>query len=465
MGLRIYNSLTKKIEDFKPINPEQITMYLCGPTVYNYVSIGNYRTYTLGDLVHRTLLFDDYKVKYIMNFTDVGHLTGDNSGDADTGGDRLEEAAAREGRTARDIADYYIKDFLIGFEKINLIKPHKFTRATDYIEEQVNLVRALERKGFTYKTSDGIYFDTSKFDQYGALSGLNADTIREGARVEPNPEKLNPSDFALWKFSKPEDKRWQEWESPWGVGFPGWHIECSAMSLKELGETIDLHLGGEDLRMIHHQNEIAQSEAATGKKFVNYWMHGAFLQVDGGRMGRSLGNSYTIQDIVDKGYDPTSLRYLYMTAHYRTPLNFTWESLQNAQNSLKKLYDIVSGYKESESAQPSDRHISNFMAALNEDLNLPEALAVCWDMLKSNLTEPTKLATILKMDKVLGLRLEDAIGYEIPENVHNLAKTRQEYRKAGIWDKADQIRKQIAELGYAVEDLSDGRIKVKRKIS
>lgn len=464
MTLRIYNSLTKKVEDFKPLDPDLITMYVCGPTVYNYISIGNFRTYALSDILARVLAFNAFKTKFIMNFTDVGHLTGDNEGDADTGKDRLEEAASREGRTARDIADYYIKDFLSGYEKLNLTKPTKFTRATDYIEDQINLVRTLERKGFTYKTADGVYFDTSKFADYGALSGLTDENIREGARVEPNPEKHNPSDFALWKLSKPEDRRWQEWESPWGTGFPGWHLECSAMSLKELGESMDLHLGGEDLRMIHHQNEIAQSEAATGKKFVHYWVHGAFLQVDGGRMGKSVGNAYTIQDVIDKGYDPLSLRYLYMTAHYRSPLNFTWESLQNAQNSLKKLYDIVSGYKESESAQSSDRHISNFLAALNEDLNMPEALAVCWDMLKSNLTEPTKLATILKMDKVLGLKLEDAIGYEIPTQVIDLAKTRQEYRKGGIWDKADLARKKINELGYSVEDLPDGKFKVKRKI-
>jgi cysteinyl-tRNA synthetase len=465
MALRVHNSLTKKVEDFRPINPELVTMYVCGPTVYNYISIGNFRTYALSDFLIRTLRFSDYKVKFIMNFTDVGHLTGDNEGDADTGGDRLEEAAAREGRTARDIADYYIKDFLQGYDKLNLWRPDKFTRATDYIEEQINLVRTLERKGFTYRINDGIYFDTSKFENYGELSGLNADNIKEGARVEPNPEKRNPTDFVLWKFSKPEDRRWQEWESPWGTGFPGWHIECSAMSLSELGETIDLHLGGEDLRMIHHQNEIAQSEAATGKRFVKYWMHGAFLQVDGGRMGRSLGNTYTIQDIIDKGYDPLSMRYLYMNAHYRTPLNFTWESIQNAHNSLKKLYDIVSSYKESESAQPSERHISNFLAALNDDLNMPEALAVCWDMLKSNLTEPTKLATVLKLDKVLGLRLEDAIGYEIPQKIYDLARTRSEYRRNGIWDKADIVRRQIAEQGYAVEDLPDGKFKVKRKLN
>ncbi|RJR28055.1 cysteine--tRNA ligase [candidate division WWE3 bacterium] len=464
MAIRIYNSLTRKVEDFKPLNPDVVSIYLCGPTVYDYVSIGNYRTYMLGDFVHRTFLSNNYKVKYIMNFTDVGHMTGDNAGDADVGKDRLEIAAEREGRSAKDLADYYINDFLSGYDSLNIIKPHKFTRATEYIGDQIALVRELEKKGFTYRISDGVYFDTSRFEKYGQLSGLSPDTIKEGARVEPNPEKRNASDFALWKFSPKDEKRWQEWDSPWGVGFPGWHVECSAMAMKELGDTIDLHLGGEDLRMIHHQNEIAQSECASGKEFVKYWMHGAFLQVDGGRMGRSIGNAYTMTDIEEKGYDPLALRYLYMTAHYRSSLNFTWESLQNAQNSLKHLYDILSGYKEAEKAQPSERHLASFMEVLNDDINIPESLAICWEMLKSNLSEPVKLATILQMDKVLGLKLEDSIGYEIPEEVLNLVKTRLEYRKNGIWDKADLVRRQINDLGYVVEDLPNDKFKVRRKI-
>ncbi|OGC77613.1 cysteine--tRNA ligase [candidate division WWE3 bacterium RIFOXYD1_FULL_39_9] len=462
--MRVYNSLTRKVEDFRPSNPEMVTMYLCGPTVYNFISIGNYRTYTFGDFVHRTLLLNDYKVKYVMNYTDVGHMTGDNLGDADIGKDRLEAAAEREGRSARDIADYYINDFLKGYDRLNLLKPYKFTRATEYIPDQIALVRELERKGYAYRIADGIYFDTSKFEKYGQLSGMTAETIMEGARVEPNPEKRNPADFALWKFSPKDEKRWQEWDSPWGVGFPGWHLECSAMSMKELGETIDLHLGGEDLRMIHHQNEIAQSECASGKEFSKYWMHGAFLQVDGGRMGRSIGNQYTLTDLDERGFDPLALRYLFMTAHYRSPLNFTWESLQNAQNSLKHLYDILGGYKDAEKAMPSDRHIANFMDVLNDDINIPEALAVCWEMLKSNLGESVKLATILKMDKVLGLKLDDAIGYEIPQEVLDLVKTRTEYRKNGIWDKADLVRHQINDLGYSVEDLPDGKFKVRRKL-
>ena len=286
----------------------------------------------------------------------------------------------------------------------------------------------------------------------------------EGARVEPNPDKRNPSDFALWKFSKKEEKRWQEWDSPWGVGFPGWHIECSAMSMKELGDTIDIHLGGEDLKMIHHPNEIAQSECATGKKFVNYWMHGAFLQVDGGRMGKSLGNAYTIKDIETRGYEPMALRYFYMTAHYRSGLNFTWDALQASQNSLKKLYDLIGSYKESKESQPNQRFISKFTESLNEDLNLPKALAVLWDMLKSEIPEPEKLMTALKMDEVLGFNLVDYVGFEIPQKIEDLAKTRSEYRKNGIWDKADIVRKQISEMGYVVEDTPNGKYKVKRKL-
>jgi cysteinyl-tRNA synthetase len=462
--IKLYNSLTKDVEIFKPINPELVTIYLCGPTVYDYVHIGNYRTYTLGDILHRTLLFNNYRTKYVMNLTDVGHLTGDNVGDADTGDDRLETSAEKEGKSAREIADYYIDDFYKGVDKLNYLKPDKYTRATDYIDQQIGLIRTLEKNGYTYETSDGVYFDTTKFDEYGALSGIDKDAIREGARVDANPEKMNPTDFALWKFSPKDKKRWQEWDTPWGVGFPGWHLECSAMSMEELGDTIDIHAGGEDLKMIHHTNEIAQSECATRKKFVNYWTHGAFLQVDGGRMGKSLGNAYTLDDIEHKGFEPMALRYFFMTAHYRSTLNFTWEALQGAQNSLKRIYDIVGSYKESMEAQPSQRFLMKFNEHINEDLNMPKAMATMWDMLKSELPEPEKLVTILKMDEVLGFNIVDYIGFEIPQKIIDLASTRAEYRKAGIWDKADIIRKKVAEMGYVVEDLPNNKFKVKRKM-
>jgi cysteinyl-tRNA synthetase len=321
----------------------------------------------------------------------------------------------------------------------------------------------LEDKGYTYRTSDGIYFDTSKFKNYGQLSGLSIENIKEGARVEPNSEKKNPTDFALWKFSPMDAKRQQEWDSPWGRGYPGWHLECSAMSLAELGETIDIHLGGEDLKMIHHQNEIAQSECATGKEFVKYWVHGAFMQVEGGRMGKSLGNAYLVSDLEEKGFDPMVLRYFYMTAHYRSPLNFTWEALQNAQNSLNKLYDLVGGIKPEKDGKVSEKYLERFKDKINDDFNAPEALAVMWEMLKNSISETSKLATIVKMDEVLGLRLDERVGYEIPQKITDMAKTREEYRKNGIWEKADMLRRQIAEAGFVVDDLPDGGYKLKRR--
>lgn len=466
MSLKFYSSLSKKNEEFTPINPDLITLYTCGPTVYDYVTIGNFRTYTLGDLIYRVLKFNGYKVKYVMNLTDVGHLTGDNIGDADTGSDRSELAAEREGRSARDVAGFYIEDFFHNFAKLNLLKPYKFTRATDYIKEQIELVRTLERKGFVYKLPDGVYFDTSKFKKYGQLSGMTAESIKEGARIEPNPLKKNPTDFALWKLSPKDKIRWQEWESPWGKGFPGWHLECSAMVMKELGDTIDIHVGGEDLKMIHHQNEIAQSECATGKEFVNYWVHGAFLLVDEGRMGKSLGNAYTVPDVEVKAFDPISLRYFYMTAHYRSKLNFTWEALQNAQSSLKKIYEIVGSYEEGAMGKIDALFFQRFMDAINDDVNMPNAIAVVWDLLKSNISEQSKIVTMLKIDEVLGFNIENYIGYEVPQNVADLAKIRQEYRKSGIWDKADLIRREIEELGFIVEDRVDLKVgyKIKRKV-
>ncbi|HLB52024.1 cysteine--tRNA ligase [candidate division WWE3 bacterium RIFCSPHIGHO2_12_FULL_38_15] len=464
MPFKLYNSMSKSLEDFEPINPNLVTIYFCGPTVYDFATIGNFKTYTLGDVLVRALKFNGFKVKYIMNLTDVGHLTGDNLGDADLGEDRIELAAEKEGRSARDIANFYIEQFLREYEKLNLIKPLKFIRATDYINPMIELIKVLERKGFTYKINDGIYFDTSKYSKYGELSGLTAESIMEGARVEPNPLKKNPNDFALWKFS-PQDKiRWQEWDSPWGKGFPGWHIECSAMILKELGETIDVHGGGEDLKMIHHQNEIAQSECSSGKQFVKYWVHGAHLQVDGGRMGKSLGNAYTVSDIESKSFDPLSLRYFYLSAHYRSKLNFTWEALQNAQNSVKKLYDIIGSYEEGGEGRIEEPFLFKFVEAINDDLNMPKALAVAWDLLKSDFPESSKIMTLLKFDEVFGFKLENHVGYEIPQKVQDLAKMRNEYRKAGIWDKADQIRKEVEALGFVIEDKPNGQFKIKRKL-
>jgi len=455
MELNLYNSLTRKIEEFIPINPNLVTMYTCGPTVYNYVTIGNYRTYIFADLLYRTLQYKKYDVRYVMNLTDVGHLTGDTLGDADVGEDKLEKAAEKEGKSATEIADFYIKDFLNGFRALNLLKPYKFTRATEYISQQIDLVRALEKNGYTYKTTDGIYFNTSKFKDYGALSGLRPEKIKEGARVTVNEEKKNPTDFALWKFSPENSTRWQEWDSPWGKGFPGWHLECSAMCMTELGETVDIHLGGEDLKMIHHQNEIAQSEAATGRKFVNYWLHGAFLKVDNGKMSKSLGNAYTLDDIKAKGFAPLDLRYFYLSAHYRSSLNFTWDALSASQVALKRLYNTLSGYKKVDGKLSAD-FTFRFEEAILNDLNMPKAVSVMWDLIKSDLPEGDKVQTLIHFDQVFGLDLQDYVGYEVPQDIMDLAKTRKEYRKAGIWDKSDMIRRQIEGRGFIVEDTIQG---------
>jgi cysteinyl-tRNA synthetase len=460
--MRIYNSLSKQIEDFKPIEPDLVKMYSCGPTVYMYPHIGNWRTFIFADMLYRELRLNGYKVDYIMNMTDVGHLFED-SGDPEGGEDKIEKQAVEEGKSAKEIVEFYIKEFLRDYKELNITEPRKFTRASEYIDDQIDLIATLEEKGYTYATSDGVYFDTSKFKKYGELSGLTIENIKEGARIDPNPEKKNSTDFSLWKFSPKDKKRQQEWQSPWGTGFPGWHLECSAMILAELGDTIDIHAGGEDLRMIHHQNEIAQSECATGQKFVNYWTHVAFLMVDAGKMSKSLGNVYTLGDIKNRGYSPLDLRYLFMTAHYRTPLNFTWEALGSAQNSLNKIYDIVGSYEQDPKAEVSDKYLKKFKERLDDDLNTPEALAVMWELLKSTISEASKLNTMLKMDEFLGLKLDEHIGYEIPEQIKDLAKMRREYRKNGIWDKADVIRRQVLELGYVVEDLPSGEFKIKKK--
>lgn len=460
------NSLTRQKEKFVPINPAKVGMYTCGPTVYSFATIGNFRTYTSADILLRVLSYNGFKVDYIMNLTDVGHLTGDNLGDADTGEDRLEKAAKKERKTAWEIATEYTDAFMTDFHKLNLEDPTKFVKATDHIEDQIKLVEILEEKGLTYKTSDGIYFDTTAYEnntgfKYGELSNL--DQIKEGARVEINPEKKNPRDFALWKFSPKDAKRDMEWESPWGIGFPGWHIECSAMSMKYLGNPFDIHTGGEDLKSTHHPNEIAQSQGATGKKFVNFWVHGAFLLVDGGRMGKSLGNAYTITDLEKKGYSALDLRYFYLSGKYNEPLNFTWESLTAAQNALNKLKAQVSGLKSEDNrtvlSEEKEIKIENFrnefVEAVNNDLNTPKALAVLWSMLGSNIPSGDKYDLATSFDEILGLNLESGISNlenKIPDKVKILMDKREQLRKEGNFKEADKIRDEIAKLGYQVTD-------------
>ena len=457
MALKLYNTLTKEIEVFKPLAYDHVGVYTCGPTVYDYVHVGNWRTYTLGDLVVRTLAYNGYKPHYYMNITDVGHLTGDNSGDADTGEDRMEKAKRREGKNAWEIAKFYAEDFKKSYKILNLTEPKAFLPATEHIPEQIDLVQKLIDAGLGYMISDGIYFDTAAYEEkgfeYGELSNL--DQIKAGARVDFNHEKRNIRDFALWKFSPTNEKRDMEWESPWGVGFPGWHIECSAMSMKYLGDQFDLHVGGEDLKSTHHPNEIAQSQGATGKSpFVAYWMHGSFLQIDGGKMGKSLGNAYTLSDIVNKGIDPIALRYFYLMGHYKTSLNFTWEALEAAAKSLRRVQETILSFASSdESGSVNDEYKNRFLEAINDDLNMPAALALLHELLKDkNLNDTTKFKTALDFDKVLGLNLGQESQQDIPAEVMTLVDERNVARTEKNWSRADELRLEIEQMGYKVKD-------------
>ena len=473
MDIYLTNSLTRKKEKFEAISPPNVGMYTCGPTVYDYAHIGNYRTYTTSDILLRTLSHFGYKVNFIMNITDVGHLSGDNLGDADTGEDRLQKAATKEKKTAWDIARFYTKAFIDDFVKLNLTKPELFTKATDYIKEQIDLVRKLEEKGYTYKTSDGIYFDTREYNEksgfkYGELSDM--DKIKEGARIEVNKEKRDPHDFALWKFSPSassgQAKRQMEWESPWGIGFPGWHVECSAMSMKYLGETFDVHVGGEDIKQTHHVNEIAQSQAVSGKIFVKYWIHGAFLTVDGGKMGKSLGNAYTVSDVIEKGFDPLALRYFYLTGHYRSQLNFTWEALKSASTALTKLWDLTASLKNNttrtalseEKRGKVEKFRADFESAIADDLNTPQALAAVWNMAKSNIPSEDKYDLLMSFDEVLGLSLSGVTKktVNIPPEIVELARRREELRKEGKFTEGDLLRDEISAKGYAIKDTKEG---------
>ena len=463
------NSLSGKKEKFEAIKPPCVGIYTCGPTVYDYPTIGNWRTYILSDLIVRILKYNGYQIDYVMNFTDVGHLTGDNSGDADTGEDRLEKAAKRERKTAWDVANYYIKDFKESFAKLNLTPPKIFCRATEHIGEQIVLIKKLEEKGLTYKIDDGIYFDVSRYEklgnQYGELSTL--DKIKAGARVETNPQKKDPRDFALWKFSSKDKKRDMEWDSPWGIGFPGWHLECSAMSMKYLGERFDIHIGGEDLRSTHHPNEIAQSEGATEKKpFVKYWIHGAFLLVDGKRMGKSVGNAYNLHDIEEKKFNSLDLRYFYLTGHYRKQINFTREALNSAKTALLKLRELLKGYKKEdrrttlsqEKLDKTNQFRIQFDKAISDDLNMPQALSTIWEVVKSNIPDYDKYDLVESFDEVLGLNLNKISDteYSVSSEAKELVNQRVKLREMGKFDEADEIRKEIEKLGYRIEDTDKG---------
>lgn len=467
--MQLYNTLSKSLEEFIPISGGNVGMYSCGITAYDYAHIGHGRKYVNDDVLKRTLTFLGYKVTHVQNVTDVGHLVSD----ADEGEDKLEKGAAKFGKTVWEVAEFFTENFYQSMDALNILRPTIICKATEHIAEQIDLVRALIEKGYAYETPEAIYFDVTKFPDYGKLLGQSVSEKKVAVRgeVQTGEHKKHPADFSLWfktvgRFANHS----MHWESPWGDGFPGWHIECSAMSMKYLGEQFDIHTGGEDHIPVHHPNEIAQSEAATGKHpFVKYWMHTSFLVVDGTKMSKSLGNFYTVEDVEKKGFHPLSLRYLYLTTHYRKQLNFTWDALTAAQTSLMKLYEImheVTIEHESERTVLSDEKLAkidqyntSFREAIENDLNMPQALAVLWEVAKSNIPSPDKRDLFLQFDEVLGLGLKTLPQKdEIPSHVTELASKRKELRDAKEFDAADLVRKQIESAGYIVKDTSDGFI-------
>ncbi|MFA5021509.1 MAG: cysteine--tRNA ligase [Patescibacteria group bacterium] len=465
--LFLYNTLARKKEEFKPLKDKVVTFYQCGPTVYWTQHIGNLRAMVMADLIERSLEYLGYKVKFVRNYTDVGHLTSDE----DEGEDKIEKGAKREGLKPFEIAKKYIKIFEQDVKALAVLEPWKKPKATEYISEMQKMVKELLVKGYAYATDLAIYFDVTKAKDYTKLSGQDLEkNITDAGKGEISDiNKKHPADFALWFFKAGvHQNALQTWPSPFesklvakGQGFPGWHIECSAMAKKLLGDTLDLHMGGVEHIPVHHTNEIAQSEAANGVKFVNYWLHNEHLTVDGGKMAKSAGTSYSLQDIKDKGFDPMALRYLFLQAHYRSKQNFTWKSLAAAQISLNGIRDRILDYKKrNEQGKINDEFRDKFTEALKDDFNVPKALAITWDLLKSGLGNNDKLATFLDFNEVLGLKVDLGKNKEIkiPEKVIDLAEKRLQARVAKDWQKSDEIRKEIEAQGYLVEDTKDGYI-------
>lgn len=456
MKLKLFNTLTRKKEVFKPIKKGAVGMYTCGPTVYWYQHIGNMRTYVFSDILRRVLEFNDLKVKHVMNVTDVGHLTSDR----DEGDDKMEKAALKEGKKASEIAKFYFDLFVSDMKKLNIKLPWKWTWATKHIKEQIDLVKQLEKKGYTYETSDGIYFDSLKFKNYGKMAKLDISGLRSGKRVA-RAEKKHKTDFALWKFSGVAGRRQQEWDSPWGLGFPGWHLECSAMSMKYLGKNFDIHTGGEDHVPIHHTNEIAQSESATGKKFVNYWLHGAFLLNRGEKVSKSKGGLYTVSELEEQGYSPLDYRYLILMTHYRKPLQFSLENLDAAKNAVNKLRGKIAEIKKFKvkGRDMSKKYLKDFEDAVNDDLSMPRALDVMWKVINDlSFGWKEKMNLLGVFDRVLALdisKVEDSV--KIPEKVARLMKERGILREKKLWVEADVVRERIREEGFVVEDRSGGQ--------
>ena len=464
LSMKLYNTMDRKVEEFVPIEEGKVGMYCCGPTVYNYAHIGNLRTYIFEDILHRTLEEAGYRVKHVMNITDVGHLTGDG----DDGEDKLGKRSRETGKSVWDIAAFYTDAFFADEKALNIKRPNVVCKATDHIQDMIALIKRLEEKGHTYTAGGNVYFSIDTIDDYGKLAGQKQEDKLSGARIAVDGNKRNPQDFVLWFTNSKFGEQAMMWDSPWGRGYPGWHIECSAMSMKYLGETFDIHCGGIDAIPVHHTNEIAQSEAATGHKWVNYWCHGEFLLNDKGKMSKSSGEFLTLPVLVGHGYNALDYRYFCLGGHYRTQFKFSYEALDHAKSARERLNSMVAELKakakpESTISEKAESYKDSFFAALFNDLRCPEALAVMWKMLKDNsITDGEKLSLLYSMDKVLGLDLdkveakkEEKVG---GEEEWKLVEERKQAKAEKNYQRADEIRKELEERGYIVKDTPQGPI-------
>lgn len=459
LTINLFNSESRKLEFFEPIDPKLVTIYSCGPTVYDYAHIGNLRAYIFVDILKRTLIYNNYKVRNTINLTDFGHLTDD----ADAGEDKMMKGLKREGKPVtlsamRELSDFYIDAFYEDLSELRILPPTTFSRASDYINEQISLIKTLEQKGYTYETSDGVYFDIAKFPKYGRLGKINLNELKAGARVEQNTEKRHPADFAVWK------KGLLGWDSSWGKGFPGWHVECSAMAIATLGKSIDIHTGGVDHIHTHHNAEIAQSEAATGKLFARYWMHSEFITIDNTKISKSIGNTLNLRHLMDKGFSGDDYRYWLLTSHYRSQVNFSFEALKAAKQALFRLKRHIYEDFKNIASQPDPSYVEKFHNAINNDLDTPKAIALLWEAVKDdNLSNPVKCATIKHFDEVLAIglneKLDDALfslgvvsEAELPEEIQQIINDREAARIARNWDESDRLRGMLNLKGYSIED-------------
>ena len=453
MDIYFYNTLTKQKDLFKPIEEGKVKIYSCGPTVYKDATIGNMRTNLLNDTLRRVLKYNGYELKHVMNITDVGHLVSDG----DEGEDKMLKSAREEHKTPLEIAEHYTKLFFRDLERLNIETPEVVCKATDHIKEMLEMVQKIMKNGYAYETSTAIYFDVSKLNKYGILSGINLNDQKAGARVDIDPEKRNPYDFALW--IKAPANHLMKWDSPWGPSYPGWHIECSAMSTKYLGEEFDIHTGGIDLVPTHHENEIAQNKGACGKNPAHYWIHGEYLLINGGKMSKSLGNTYLIDDIIARGYSPLAYRLFNYSCHYRGKLNFTWEGIESANTSLIRLRE---GYQKhlNGNSDISDEIIADmenrFHQAINDDMNMPLALSVVWEAVKYPEKSPKIAQLLKKFDTVLGIKIDEVQETKIPQEILDLVEERKQARSDKNWSESDRLRDLIAEKGYIVKDMKDG---------